>query len=141
MVKDFMVCRHSDLPPLTILLAEDNKVNAEFVTKVLSRAGHSITTVENGQQVLEQIAHHQFDCILMDIQMPIMDGDEAARLIREQEHGTDHHIPIIALTAHAMADERTRLLEQGFDAHIPKPIDINMLLSDLKRLTGATSNP
>lgn len=139
--KDSIAHRHADLQPLTILLAEDNKVNAEFVTKVLSRAGHSITTVENGQQVLEQIAHHQFDCILMDIQMPIMDGDEAARLIREQEQGTDHHIPIIALTAHAMADERARLLEQGFDAHIPKPIDINMLLSELKRLTGATSPP
>ncbi|MCE1227215.1 MAG: PAS domain S-box protein [Geobacteraceae bacterium] len=133
-------CNSSDLQPLTILLAEDNRVNAEFVAKILSRAGHTITTVENGQQVLEQLKHNQFDCILMDIQMPIMDGDEAAHLIREQEYGTETHIPIIALTAHAMADERTRLLRQGFDAHIPKPIDIGMLMAEIKRLTGAASN-
>ncbi|SJZ91634.1 CheY chemotaxis protein or a CheY-like REC (receiver) domain [Trichlorobacter thiogenes] len=134
-------CSSSDLQPLTILLAEDNRVNAEFVAKVLSRAGHTITTVENGLQVLEQINHNQFNCILMDIQMPIMDGDEAARLIREQERGTDRHIPIIALTAHAMSDERARLLEQGFDAHIPKPVDISMLMAEMKRLTEAASSP
>ena len=136
-IKDFMPYTSTDHQPLSILLAEDNRVNAEFITKVLSRAGHTITTVENGRQVLEQLSQNQFDCILMDIQMPVMDGDEAARLIREQEQGTDHHIPIIALTAHAMADERTRLLEQGFDAHIPKPIDISRLMAELMRLTGA----
>ena len=133
-------CSSSELQPLTILLAEDNRVNAEFVAKILSRAGHKITTVENGQQVLDQINHNHFDCILMDIQMPVMDGDEAAHLIREQEYGTDRHIPIIALTAHAMADERARLLRQGFDAHIPKPIDIGMLMAELKRLTAAASH-
>jgi PAS domain S-box-containing protein len=137
--KSFAADELSDTPPLTILLAEDNKVNAEFIIKVLGRAGHTLTTVENGIQVLERIKETQFDCILMDIQMPLMDGDEAARLIREQEKGSKHHIPIIALTAHAMADERTRLLEQGFDAHIPKPIDIAKLMEELTRLAGVKS--
>lgn len=120
---------------LTILLAEDNKVNAEFIIKVLGRTGHTVIAVENGLQAVEQTARTPFDCVLMDIQMPVMDGDEAAQQIRKQEHGTGKHMPIIALTAHAMSDERARLLDHGFDAHIPKPVDISMLISEIKRLT------
>jgi len=121
--------------PLTLLLAEDNQVNAEFVVKVLSRAGHQVSVVENGQQALEYLEIQQVDCVLMDIQMPLMGGDEATRIIRLQEQGTGGHLPIIALTAHAMDDERERLLMQGFDAHISKPVDIPLLLQQLQQLT------
>ncbi|NJD38824.1 MAG: PAS domain S-box protein [Geobacter sp.] len=120
---------------LTLLLAEDNQVNAEFIVKVLGRAGHRISVVENGQQALEYLETHQVDAVLMDIQMPVMGGDEAARIIRLQEQVTGGHLPIIALTAHAMDDERERLLMQGFDAHISKPVDIALLLQQLQQLT------
>ncbi len=123
--------------PLTILLAEDNRVNAEFIVKVLGRAGHTVIAVENGLQAVEQAALAPFDCVLMDIQMPVMDGYEAAQQMRRQEFGTDRRMPIIALTAHAMTDERARLLEHGFDAHIPKPVDITLLITEMRRLTQA----
>jgi CheY-like chemotaxis protein len=122
--------------PLSILLAEDNQVNAQFITKVLERQGHHLTVAENGQQVLELVDAQPFDCILMDVQMPIMGGDQATRIIREREQLRGGHLPIIALTAHAMADERQRLLQQGFDAHVAKPVDISLLAAELRRLTA-----
>jgi len=76
----------------------------------------------------------------MDIQMPVMSGDEATRFIRQREQGTGEHIPIIALTAHAMDDERMRLLQQGFDAHIAKPVNVAALCSALARLTASRSD-
>lgn len=125
---------------LNILLAEDNRVNAEFIVKILGRAGHRITAVDNGQQALELLQHQRFDCVLMDIQMPVLGGDAATQIIREQELGTGEHLPIIALTAHAMTDERIRLLNQGFDAHVSKPVDISFLMTELERVTSAQLN-
>ena len=122
--------------PLAILLAEDNRINAEFIVKILGRMGHLVTAVEDGQQALEQLKRQQFDCILMDIQMPVLGGDAATKIIREQEKQTGAHIPIIALTAHAMNEERERLLTQGFDAHVAKPVDIAQLLAELALLKG-----
>lgn len=124
------------LRPLSILLAEDNQVNAKFITKVLERQGHQLTLAEDGQQALELLAGQSFDCILMDVQMPVMGGDRATQLIRERELQQGGHIPIIALTAHAMDDERQRLLAQGFDAHVAKPVDIAQLCAELQRLTA-----
>ncbi|MGE3550563.1 MAG: ATP-binding protein, partial [Geobacter sp.] len=129
---------HTQFPlrPLSILLAEDNQINAQFITKVLERQGHRVTLAEHGQQALDLLAGQPFDCILMDVQMPVMSGDQATLLIREQERQTGGHIPIIALTAHAMDDERQRLLQQGFDAHVAKPVDIALLGAELQRLTA-----
>ena len=124
------------LRPLSILLAEDNPVNAQFITKVLERQGHRVTLADHGRQVLELLAAQPFDCILMDVQMPVMGGDQATLIIREQERQQGGHIPIIALTAHAMDDERQRLLQQGFDAHVAKPVDIALLSAELQRLTA-----
>jgi len=121
---------------LAILLAEDNLINAEFIVKVLGRMGHLVTVVENGQQALDQLKQQQFDCILMDIQMPVLGGDAATKIIREQEKQTGGHVPIIALTAHAMTEERERLLAQGFDAHISKPVDVAQLIAELTLLKG-----
>ena len=119
---------------LEILLAEDNLVSAQFAHKILSRMGHHVTVVEDGRQALDCLADRSFDCILMDIQMPVLSGDAAVQIIREQEKQHGGHIPIIALTAHAMAEERERLLQQGFDAHVAKPVDIALLTAALRRL-------
>jgi len=124
-----------ELRPLTILLAEDNRVSAEFIVKILSRMGHRMTLAEDGQQALDLLKQQPFDCVLMDIQMPVMGGDEATRIIRQQEERSGGHIPIIALTAHAMDEERARLLEQGFDVHVAKPVDIVQLTAVLRELT------
>lgn len=121
---------------LVILVAEDNPISSEFIVKILSRMGHQVTAVENGQQALDQLARQQFDCILMDIQMPVLGGDAAACIIRQQEQQNGGHIPIIALTAHAMDEERERLLKQGFDAHVPKPLNIAQLMAELVQLTA-----
>lgn len=122
---------------LTILLAEDNRVNAEFIDKILNRFGHRVICAENGRQALEMLDRNRVDCVLMDIQMPLLGGDAATVIIREKERETGGHLPIIALTAHAMQEERTRMLEQGFDAHVAKPVDIAQLLSVLQRLTSS----
>ena len=129
--------RAAPLLPLSILVAEDNPVSAEFIVKVLGRMGHRVTAVSDGQQVVELTEQQLFDCVLMDIQMPALSGDEAARIIREREVRSGLHLPIIALTAHAMADERERLLGQGFDAHVAKPVQLDQLLFELKRVTAS----
>jgi CheY-like chemotaxis protein len=125
-----------DLPlkPLTILLAEDNPVNSEFVGKILTKMGNYVIAVTDGKQVLEQLEMHTFDCVLMDIQMPVMSGDEATRIIRDKEEQNGGHLLIIALTAHAMTDERARLLKNGFDAHVAKPVDIGELTRTIAQL-------
>lgn len=122
--------------PLRLLLAEDNKISAEFMQKVLQRMGHQVELAQDGRHVLELLDAGEFDVILMDIQMPLMGGDEATRIIRNRELEQGGHLPIIALTAHAMDDERKRLLGEGFDAHVSKPVDINNLLSELHRCVG-----
>jgi two-component system sensor histidine kinase/response regulator len=111
---------------LNILLAEDNPVNRVLAQKLLQKQGHTVTSVINGIEVLqlwEENQLHHFDIILMDVQMPEMDGLQAATRIRERELGTGAHIPIIAVTAHAMKGDRERCLAAGMDGYIAKPIN------------------
>jgi two-component system, sensor histidine kinase and response regulator len=111
---------------LNILLAEDNAVNRVLAQKLLQKQGHTVTSVNNGIEALqlwEQNQSRQFDIILMDVQMPEMDGLQAAARIRERELGTGAHIPIIAVTAHAMKGDRERCLGAGMDGYIAKPIN------------------
>jgi two-component system sensor histidine kinase/response regulator len=110
---------------LTVLLAEDNPVNRVLAQKLLQKQGHTVTSVNNGREALklwEQNQSRQFDVILMDVQMPGMDGLQASTLIREKELATGAHIPIIAVTAHAMKGDRERCLAAGMDGYITKPI-------------------
>jgi PAS domain S-box-containing protein len=130
-----------DMGKLSILLAEDSHVNAIFITRLLSKMGHTVTVAENGQEALERLSAENFDCILMDIQMPVMGGNEAMLIIRQNETKTGLHTPIIALTAHAMTDEKNLLLSSGFDSHVPKPVEIKELLHELARLTKISSKP
>ncbi|MFP4072317.1 MAG: PAS domain S-box protein, partial [Desulfovibrionales bacterium] len=117
-----------ELPPLRILLAEDNPVNQLVISKLLSERGHSVTAVADGRKALEQLHDHSFDLVLMDVQMPEMDGLDATRAIREGASGRNPAtIPIIALTAYAMKGDRERFLAAGMDAYVSKPVDQSKL--------------
>ena len=108
--------------PLRILLAEDNRVNQKLAVAMLSRMGHEVTVAGDGKEAIEAWEQQRFDLILMDIQMPEMDGYEAAKRIREREQISRQHIPIIAMTAHAMRGDRESCLTAGMDDYISKPI-------------------
>lgn len=113
-----------------ILLAEDSLDNQYFVERFLSKHGATVTVADNGHEALEKCAKEQFDVILMDIEMPVMDGYEATRKLRE----SGCMVPIFALTAHAMAEERHKTREAGCDGHLTKPIDTHQLLSALENI-------
>ena len=112
---------------LHILLAEDNRVNQRLATKLLEGRGHSVVVVENGQQALTTLSQSSFDLVLMDVQMPLMDGIEATIEIRKKERATRDHLAIIALTAHAMKGDEERCLAAGMDGYLSKPIRIHEL--------------
>jgi len=114
---------------LHILLAEDNAVNRMLAVRFLEKAGHAVEVAENGSRALAMIQSHRFDLVLMDVQMPEMDGFEATAAIRNCELHTHAHIPIIAMTAHAMKGDRERCLQAGMDGYISKPINRNDLLA------------
>jgi two-component system sensor histidine kinase/response regulator len=105
-----------------ILLAEDNRVNQAVATRLLTKLGCTLVIANNGHEALDLLKRHPFDLVLMDVQMPEMDGLSATKQIREYEKSTHEHIPIIAMTAHVMKDDRTRCLVAGMDGYVTKPI-------------------
>ena len=107
---------------LRVLVAEDNAVNQQVAMGFLDRAGHAAVVVGNGREVLATLAHHDFDLILMDLQMPELDGFETTAAIREDERSTGAHIPIVALTAHVVKGDAERCLAAGMDGYVPKPL-------------------
>ncbi|MCD4676825.1 MAG: response regulator [Desulfobacula sp.] len=113
---------------LKILLAEDNIINQKVVSIMLEKLGHSITIAGDGRQTLNLYEQEPFDLILMDIQMPVMDGEEATRKIRSLEKKSKTHIPIIALTANAMKGDKERYLKSGMDGYVAKPLQKTGLL-------------
>ncbi len=119
---------------LNILLAEDNPVNQFVAKKALERLGHRVTVAENGETALEQLRAASFDMVFMDVQMPVMDGVKATRLIRSDASGDfNPNIPVIAMTAHAMKGDRKQFLEAGMDDYLPKPMDIGKLEAIIQR--------
>ena len=126
-----------DGPPLRILFAEDNPVNITFGMSLLRKLGHDVVSVVNGSECLAALEQDSFDLVLMDIQMPVMNGVEALREIREQESETASHQLVIALTAHSLRGEKERFLEEGFDGYVSKPLDVSELVNEMKRVTGA----
>jgi two-component system sensor histidine kinase/response regulator len=119
--------------PLHLLLAEDIPVNQLIAVALLKREGHTVTVVDNGAAAVAAAAATSFDAILMDVQMPHMSGLDATAAIRVHERLTGLHVPIIALTAHAMQGDRERCLQAGMDDYISKPIG----RADLNRALGA----
>jgi two-component system, sensor histidine kinase and response regulator len=117
---------------IRILLAEDNAINQMVALRTLGKEGHKVVVAENGRVALEMLAKETFDVVLMDVQMPEMDGFEAAEEIRRREQGTGRRIPIIALTAHAMKGDRERCLKSGMDGYVSKPIMIEELRKALR---------
>jgi two-component system, sensor histidine kinase and response regulator len=119
--------------PLHILLAEDNVVNQKVAARLLEKQGHSVEVASNGTEALAAFNCGTFDLILMDVQMPVMDGYDATQAIRALEHGTRRHIPIVALTAHAMKGDREICLKAGMDDYLGKPVRPQELAAVLKR--------
>ena len=119
-------------PPLSILVAEDNDVSRLLVGRLLAGQGHTVTEARTGLEAVTLYERGTFDLILMDIQMPDMDGFEATAEIREREHATGDHIPIIALTAHAIKGDRERCLEAGMDEYLSKPIQPGELVAAIR---------
>jgi len=113
--------------PLRVLLVEDNPINQLVAFKTLQKAGHQIVTANDGRQAIEALAREAFDLVLMDVQMPILDGFEATAEIRAAESGTPRHQFIAAMTAHALNGDRERCLGAGMDAYLTKPLDHAML--------------
>jgi CheY-like chemotaxis protein len=105
-----------------ILLAEDNLVNQKLAVRLLEKQGHHVQVAGDGREALQKLKEEDFDLVLMDVQMPVMGGFEAAAAVREMEKGTGKHIPIVALTAHAIKGDRERCLAAGMDGYIAKPI-------------------
>jgi len=129
---------------LRVLVAEDNPVNRKLVTKLLQKRGHQIDAVENGRAAVDTIVANPpgtFDAVLMDVQMPEMSGFEATQAIREHEIQSGFHVPIVALTAHAMAGDRERCLAGGMDGYLSKPIEVNDLVATVERLGSGEGSP
>jgi len=124
---------------LKVLLAEDNPINQKLVVILLRKAGFSVDTVDNGLQAVGKVREEPYSAVLMDVQMPEMDGFEATRRIREWE-AEKQHLPIIAMTAHAMKGDREHCLEAGMDDYISKPIEPSVLIGVLERWVQI-SNP
>ncbi|HZP83499.1 MAG TPA: response regulator, partial [Chthonomonadaceae bacterium] len=127
--------------PLRLLLAEDNAINQMLALNILEKMGHETDLACNGREALEALAHRSYDVVLMDVQMPEMDGYEATAAIRRQEAGTGKHQPIIALTAHAMQGDKDRCLAAGMDAYVTKPIRPQILQEAIQRCTQQTGRP
>jgi signal transduction histidine kinase/CheY-like chemotaxis protein/HPt (histidine-containing phosphotransfer) domain-containing protein len=120
-----------------ILLAEDNAVNQKLAVSLLEKQGHDVILAENGHEAVDALAQQDFDLVLMDLEMPGMDGLGATRTIREREKTTGRHTPIVAMTAHAMKGDRERCLAGGMDGYLSKPIRANQLLEVLTEFNVA----
>ena len=127
----------SAMKRLRVLLAEDNIINQKVASRLLEKQGHLVTIASDGRQALAALDRENFDLVLMDVQMPEMDGFEATAAIRAQERETSKHMPIIAMTAHAMQGDRERVIAAGMDDYIAKPINFRELTDLLEKLSEA----
>jgi CheY-like chemotaxis protein len=125
---------------LNILLAEDNRINQKVAVGLLEKSGHTVVVAETGKravEMLELVDQQPFDLVLMDVQMPEMDGLQATAAIRRREMTSGKHIPIIAMTAHAMVGDKERCLQAGMDGYTSKPLQIQELLAVIENVLHA----
>ena len=125
--------------PCTVLVVEDNPINRKLAVRFLERRGLRTAVAENGSEALKAVSEQAFDLVLMDVQMPVMDGLAATRAIRLQEKGSGHHTPIVALTANAFDDDRKRCLEAGMDGFLAKPIRFKEFESAIRDLLATST--
>ncbi len=132
---------HPKRPPLSILVAEDNAVNQTLAERLLEKEGHRPTIVGTGKEALAELERASFDLVLMDVQMPEMDGLEAIAIIRQREEqsGGAVHLPIIAMTAFVMQSDKERFFAAGFDGFVRKPVHIDELFAEIDRLLPVPS--
>ena len=138
-VQPVLVTRHSireSKSRLHILLAEDNLVNQKLAKRMVEKMGHEVTIARHGQEALQILEQGGFDLIFMDVQMPVMDGLEATRAIRDLETKAGGHIPIIATTAYAMAGDKEKCLDVGMDGYISKPINAKAVSQKIEEVTA-----
>jgi two-component system sensor histidine kinase/response regulator len=127
--------RHAPAGPrLRLLVVEDNAVNRLVATRLIEKENHAVVAVTNGREALEIIEREKFDCVLMDVQMPVMDGFEATAAIRNNERTAGGHLPIIAMTAHAMTGDLERCLAAGMDDYITKPVKARNLFATIEHV-------
>ncbi len=117
-------------------MAEDNLINLKATSGMLRKMGYTVVCAADGKEALAHWMQGGIDVVLMDIQMPVMDGIEAMQFIRAREQNSGCHTPVVALTAHAMQDDRERLLKAGFDGYLAKPVDVQALAAELERVRG-----
>jgi CheY-like chemotaxis protein len=120
--------------PLSLLVAEDDRVSQTLIVALLRNQGHTVTAASNGVEALAAIERESFDAIFMDVQMPHMDGFQVTAELRRRERATGAHVPIVALTAHAMKGDRERCLEAGMDRYVSKPVHSAELIASLSGL-------
>jgi two-component system, sensor histidine kinase and response regulator len=138
-----LITRHSlreERNKLRVLLAEDNAVNQTLAVRILEKRGYSVTVAGNGREALAALQKEEFDLILMDVQMPEMDGFETTAAIRLREKGSGKRMPIVAMTAHALKGDEERCLAAGMDAYVSKPIRTNELFATIERVMAETKN-
>jgi CheY-like chemotaxis protein len=119
---------------LRVLLAEDNLVNQKFAVRALEGAGHKVVVANNGREAVDLWCSQIFDLILMDVQMPEMDGLAATRAIRASASGSGTRIPIIAMTANALAGDREMCVDAGMDGYVSKPVKKDALFTEIRRV-------
>jgi len=125
---------HCECPSIRILFVEDNQINITFGTSLLNKLGLEFITAENGKDCLAALEQATFDIVLMDIQMPIMNGEEALFEIRKKELETGIHLPVIAMTAYSMRGDREHFMDVGFDGYVSKPFAINDFVHEINRV-------
>jgi CheY-like chemotaxis protein len=131
----------SGTPPLRILVAEDNLINQKIAARLLEKVGHEVTVASDGREALAAWHKQTFDLVLMDIQMPHLNGFECTAAIRAAEEPGARRVPIIALTAHALNGYDRRCLEAGMDGYVSKPMRVEELLATIQRVTMAEAEP
>jgi CheY-like chemotaxis protein len=131
----------TERPRLRVLLVEDNAVNQKLAVTLLQKMKYAVIAASNGKEALAHLRHERFDLALMDIQMPLLNGFETTAAIRREEAKTGEHLPILALTAHAMSGDRERCLRAGMDGYISKPIRSEELASAIDALLPFPSSP
>jgi signal transduction histidine kinase/CheY-like chemotaxis protein len=129
----------SSVRRLRVLVAEDNLVNQRLASAMLARLGHEAVIANDGGEAVAAVAQHRFDVVFMDVQMPTMSGFDATAAIRDAERGTNVRVPIVAMTAHAMAGDRERCLAAGMDDYVTKPVSLAAVEGALKRLVATTA--